>query len=143
MCGAAAALRETATPPARGGASAGESAGRRRPGRGRRQTPLGPGRRVAHHPRGSRTPYRRSRRTLTGEPLDAVLPTVATAQRAGTIGAGHIAVIRSFFSYLPADIDAGTIAQAEAHLADLAAQCRPDELSRLASRLADHLHPDG
>ncbi|ORA00809.1 DUF222 domain-containing protein, partial [Mycolicibacter arupensis] len=59
-----------------------------------------------------------ARRTLTGEPLEPVRPAVATAQRAGTIGAGHIAVIRSFFSYLPADIDAGTLAQAEAHLAD-------------------------
>jgi hypothetical protein len=84
-----------------------------------------------------------ARRTLTGEPLEPVLPTVATAQRAGTISTAHIAVIRSFFSYLPADIDAGTLAQAEAHLADLGAQCRPDELARLASRLADHLHPDG
>ncbi|OQZ89514.1 DUF222 domain-containing protein, partial [Mycolicibacter arupensis] len=57
-----------------------------------------------------------ARRTLTGEPLAPERPAVATAQRAGTISTAHIAVIRSFFHYLPADIDAGTLAQAEAHL---------------------------
>nr|WP_264073100.1 HNH endonuclease signature motif containing protein [Mycolicibacter minnesotensis] len=59
------------------------------------------------------------------------------------IGAGHIAVIRSFFHYLPTDIDAGTLAQAEQHLTELGTTCRPDELAKLATRLADHLHPDG
>ncbi|OBJ32722.1 13E12 repeat family protein, partial [Mycolicibacter heraklionensis] len=84
-----------------------------------------------------------ARRTLTGEPLQPLLPTVAAAQQDGKIGAAHIAVIRSFFHYLPDGIDAGTLAQAEHQLAALAGQCRPDELSKLAQRLADHLHPDG
>ncbi|BBY34802.1 hypothetical protein BST33_18530 [Mycolicibacter minnesotensis] len=83
------------------------------------------------------------RRTLTGEPLPPVRPAVATAQRDGRIGAGHIAVIRSFFHYLPTDIDPGTLAQAEQHLTALGTTCRPDELAKLATRLADHLHPDG
>ncbi|MEB3067680.1 HNH endonuclease signature motif containing protein [[Mycobacterium] vasticus] len=83
------------------------------------------------------------RRTLTGEPLEPVLPAVAAAQRDGKLGAGHIAVIRSFFDYLPVGIDAGTRAQAEKHLTELAGRCRPDELAKLAQRLADHLHPDG
>ncbi|MGB3334817.1 MAG: DUF222 domain-containing protein, partial [Mycobacterium sp.] len=43
-----------------------------------------------------------TRRSLTGEPLEPVLPSVAAAQRSGKIGAAHIAVIRSFFTYLPA-----------------------------------------
>ncbi|OBK83230.1 hypothetical protein A5649_06765 [Mycolicibacter heraklionensis] len=84
-----------------------------------------------------------SRRTLTGEPLEPVLPEVAAAQREGRVGAAHIAVIRSFFNYLPDDIDAGTLTQAELQLAGLAGQCRPDELAKLAQRLADYLHPDG
>ncbi|OBG31460.1 HNH endonuclease signature motif containing protein [Mycolicibacter heraklionensis] len=84
-----------------------------------------------------------ARRTLTGEPLQPLLPTVAAAQQDGKIGAAHIAVIRSFFHYLPDGIDAGTLAQAEHQLAASAGQCRPDELSKLAQRLADHLHPDG
>lgn len=83
------------------------------------------------------------RRAMTGEPLEPVLPSLATAQRQGQAGAEHIAVIRSFFRYLPADIDASTLTQAEAHLSDLATRCRPDELAKLAQRLADHLHPDG
>ena len=83
------------------------------------------------------------RRSLTGEPLEPLLPAVAAAQRDGQLGAGHIAVIRSFFDYLPADVDPGTLAQAEKHLTELGGRCRPDELAKLAQRLADHLHPDG
>lgn len=83
------------------------------------------------------------RRTLTGEPLEPLLPAVAAAQRDGTLGDAHIAVIRSFFDYLPADVDPGTRAQAEKHLTELGGRCRPDELAKLAQRLADHLHPDG
>ncbi|CAJ1493660.1 HNH endonuclease signature motif containing protein [[Mycobacterium] kokjensenii] len=83
------------------------------------------------------------RRAMTGEPLEPVRARVAGAQRDGTIGRDHIAVIRSFFDYLPESIDAGTLAQAEQHLAAVAGRCRPDELAKLAQRLADHLHPDG
>ncbi|NDJ91877.1 DUF222 domain-containing protein, partial [Mycolicibacter kumamotonensis] len=83
------------------------------------------------------------RRSLTGEPLDPVRPAVAAAQRKGQIGAAHIAVIRSFFTFLPDGIDAATVARAEAELAELAAGYRPDQLATLAHRMADHLHPDG
>ncbi len=83
------------------------------------------------------------RRTLTGQPLDPQRPAVAAAQRAGTIGAAHIAVIRSFFAYLPDTIDSGTLTQAERHLTELATAYRPEELTKLAQRLADYLHPDG
>jgi hypothetical protein len=37
------------------------------------------------------------RRALNGEPLEPVLPATAAAQRNGELGAGHVAVIRSFF----------------------------------------------
>ncbi|OMC03713.1 hypothetical protein A5735_00485, partial [Mycolicibacter heraklionensis] len=83
------------------------------------------------------------RQAMTGEALDPVLPAVARAQRDGKIGAAHVQVIRSFFHYLPADIDAGTLIQAERHLTELASQYRPEQLAKLAQRLADHLHPDG
>jgi hypothetical protein len=36
------------------------------------------------------------RKAVTGEPLPPVLAATAAAQRAGRIGAGHVAVIRSF-----------------------------------------------
>ena len=83
------------------------------------------------------------RHSLTGEELEPRLPAVATAQRHGHLGTAHITVIRSFFAYLPDHIDPGTLTQAERHLTDLATQHRPDELAKLAQRLADHLHPDG
>ena len=83
------------------------------------------------------------RHALTGQPLEPVLPAVAAAQREGRIGAGHVAVIRSFFDYLPDGVDVGTLAHAERHLTRLSDECRPDELTKLAQRLADHLHPDG
>lgn len=83
------------------------------------------------------------RRTLTGEPLEPVLPAVAAAQRAGAIGAAHIEVIRKFFDYLPDGLDTTTLVQAETELTELAGQYRPEQLAKLAGRMADHLHPDG
>ncbi|WP_131809608.1 DUF222 domain-containing protein, partial [Mycolicibacter sinensis] len=83
------------------------------------------------------------RRTLTGEPLEPVLPAVAAAQRAGAIGAAHIEVIRKFFDYLPDGLDTATLVQAETELSELAGQYRPEQLAKLAGRMADHLHPDG
>lgn len=84
-----------------------------------------------------------TRTTLTGQPLPPALPAVAAAQRAGQLGPAHIHVIRALFTYLPDDIDAGTLAQAEQQLTNLATEHRPDELAKLAQRLADCLHPDG
>ncbi|BCZ24619.1 HNH endonuclease signature motif containing protein [Mycobacterium senriense] len=83
------------------------------------------------------------RRALTGEPLPPVLAATAAAQRAGRLGIEHVAVIRRFYHRLPGWIDDDTRAHAEAHLARLAAQYRPDQLTPLADRLADCLNPDG
>src|SRR5271163_2869896 len=83
------------------------------------------------------------RRALNGEPLEPVLPATAEAQRNGEIGAGHVAVIRSFWHRLPDFVDVETRAKAEAQLARLAGEHRPDELAKLADKLTDCLHPDG
>jgi hypothetical protein len=83
------------------------------------------------------------RRALTGEPLPPVLPATAEAQRNGDIGAGHVAVIRSFWHRLPDIVDIETRAKAETQLARLAGEHRPDELAKLADRLTDCLNPDG
>jgi hypothetical protein len=83
------------------------------------------------------------RRAMTGEPLEPVLPATAEAQRAGRIGAGHVAVIRSFWHRLPDVIDVETRHKAETQLARLGTQHRPDELSKLADKLTDCLNPDG
>ena len=83
------------------------------------------------------------RRALNGEPLPPVLPATAEAQRNGDLGAGHVAVIRSFWHRLPDFVDIETRHKAEAQLARLAGEHRPDELAKLADKLTDCLNPDG
>ncbi len=83
------------------------------------------------------------RRALNGEPLAPVLEATAAAQRNGDLGAGHVAVIRSFWHRLPDFVDIETRVKAEAQLARLAGEHRPDELAKLADKLTDCLNPDG
>jgi Domain of unknown function (DUF222) len=83
------------------------------------------------------------RRAITGEPLSPLLTATAAAARDGTIGGGHVRVIRRFVEQLPRSVDIGTRQQAEAHLAELAREHRPDDLIKLADRLAAYLNPDG
>jgi len=80
---------------------------------------------------------------LTGEPLPPMLAATAAAQRSGRLGAGHVAVIRRFCHQLPGFVDIDTREHAEAQLARLGSQYRPDQLAQLANRLADCLNPDG
>jgi hypothetical protein len=83
------------------------------------------------------------RKAITGEPLPPKLEATAEAQRAGDIGAAHVAVIRGFWHRLPDFVDVETRAKAEAQLARLGSEHRPDELSKLADKLSDCLNPDG
>lgn len=84
-----------------------------------------------------------TRHGLTGEAIPPVLAATAAAQRAGKLGIEHVAVIRRFYHRLPGWIDVDTRTQAEAHLAMLGSQYRPDQLAGLADKLADCLNPDG
>ena len=83
------------------------------------------------------------RRALNGQALPPVLEATAAAQRNGDLGAGHVAVIRGFFHRLPDFVDIETRSTAEAQLARLAGEHRPDELAKLADKLTDCLNPDG
>jgi Domain of unknown function (DUF222) len=83
------------------------------------------------------------RKAITGEPLPPLLTATAAAQRDGRIGSAHVAVIRGFVHRLPDFVDLETRVKAEAQLARLGGQHRPDELSRLADKLTDCLNPDG
>jgi len=83
------------------------------------------------------------RKAITGEPLPPLLTATAAAQRDGRIGSAHVAVIRGFVHRLPDFVDLETRVKAEAQLAGLGGQHRPDELSRLADKLTDCLKPDG
>lgn len=81
--------------------------------------------------------------SLTGQPLPPHLSATAAGQRDGRIGEAHVRVIRGFLRDLPCWIDADTRGHAEAQLADLAAQYRPELLAKLARKLAEVLNPDG
>jgi len=83
------------------------------------------------------------RHGLTGEPLAPALAATAAAQRDGTLGTGQVAVIRRFLKQLPGFIDALTREQAEADLALIATQQRPEQLAKFAAVLTDYLNPDG
>ena len=83
------------------------------------------------------------RRALTGQPLAPQLAATAAAQRQGLVGDGHVNVIRSSFSHLPAEVDLGTREAADADLAGKASEYRPDELAKYAQRIMDWLNPDG
>jgi hypothetical protein len=80
---------------------------------------------------------------LTGQPLEPVLAATAAGQCAGHLGAGHIRVIRSFWHQLPARVEPEKQQSAEADLAELGEQHRPDELAKLAAVMTDCLVPDG
>jgi hypothetical protein len=83
------------------------------------------------------------RRAITGEPLAPRLTATAAAQRDGKAGAGHVAVIRRFLDELPCWVDAETRECAEADLANYAAEYRPEQVRKVADRLACCLNPDG
>lgn len=83
------------------------------------------------------------RHSLTGEPLEPMLPAAAAAQRCGDLGPAQVQVIRGFFAHLPETVDVETAALAEKQLATLGCTHRPDELAKLADRLTDCLNPDG
>jgi hypothetical protein len=83
------------------------------------------------------------RRALTGARLARQLEATAATQREGSIGDGHVRVIRGFFAHLPAEVDISTREAAEADLAEKASGYRPDELAKYAQRIMDWLNPDG
>ncbi len=83
------------------------------------------------------------RHGLTGEPLSPMLAATAAAQRDGTLGAGQVAVIRKFYRRLPGWVDGAARECAEAELAKLGTQFRPEQLSELARGLENAVNPDG
>ena len=81
--------------------------------------------------------------TLTGQPVAPVLPATAKAWDAGVLDGEHLKVIQIFIRDLPADINPDEVVKAEEFLAEKAAELRPDQLEKLAVRLAITLNPDG
>lgn len=83
------------------------------------------------------------RRTLTGEPLPAVLPVVAAAQAAGLINADHVKVLRDAVHQLPGFVDTTTREQFEADLVRVAVGVGPKELKDTAELRLFLLDQDG
>jgi hypothetical protein len=83
------------------------------------------------------------RTALTGEPLPPHQPGTAHAWRDGTLDLEHVRIIQKFLAALPFDVAAEVREAAELFLADKALVMRPDQLSRVAHRLALEINPDG
>ncbi len=83
------------------------------------------------------------RLALTGQPLEPVLPATAKAWDAGLLDTEHIRVIQKFFRDLPDHVPPAERARAERSLAEHAENLRPDQLEKVAARLATYLNPDG
>ncbi len=81
--------------------------------------------------------------TLTGEVLEPELPATAAAWHAGTLDVEHLRTIQRFHRDLPEDVPAQVRVRAEEFLAEQSANLRPDQLDRLADRLALEINPDG
>ncbi|WP_179476050.1 HNH endonuclease signature motif containing protein [Mycolicibacterium vinylchloridicum] len=83
------------------------------------------------------------RATLTGEPLAPLLPETGKAWNAGHLDGEHVRVIQRFFRELPDHVGPVEVEKAERTLAEHAQNMRPDQLEKVADRLATHLNPDG
>jgi len=83
------------------------------------------------------------RTSLTGEPLTPRHPGTAEAWRDGNLDHEHVRVIQKFLGALPFGVPPETRDAAELFLADHARRMRPDQLTRVAHRLALEINPDG
>ena len=83
------------------------------------------------------------RNTLTGEALPPLLPATAELWCAGQLDAEHLRVIQKFIRDLPGHLGPVEVANAEGTLAGHAENLRPDQLEKVADRLALALNPDG
>ncbi len=83
------------------------------------------------------------RTALTGQCLPPRQPATADAWRAGDLDTEHVRVIQRFLAELPCGLAREDRERAEAALAAHARELRPDQLAKLAERLALILNPDG
>ena len=83
------------------------------------------------------------RTSITGQPLPPLLPATAKAWEAGLLDPEHLRVIQKFIRDLPDHLPPSDVGDAEAFLAEKAAELRPDQLEKVADRLQVHLNPDG
>lgn len=82
------------------------------------------------------------RTSVTGEPLEPLLPALAAAQADGRIGPEHVAIARKAHASIPATVPAHDRERAEGHLAVLAEEYGPEIFQRLADHVVAVLNPD-
>jgi hypothetical protein len=86
----------------------------------------------------------RARTGMFGEPLPAVRPVLAAAQRDGTVSAEQVRIVeRSLASVDRAGVDPADIAAGERLLTDFAARFGAKDLTMLAERAVAAINPDG
>ena len=83
------------------------------------------------------------RRSITGEPLEPILPMTAAAVRAGEISSGHVAVISECLDRIPADLSVEASPVVERMLIEAARHEHPRQLARTAALVLARLDPDG
>ena len=83
------------------------------------------------------------RASLTGEPLEPLLPELAAAQHEGALSGEHAHVITRTLEAFPPDLSTEQFALAEHTLVELARHARPAEVAKAGERYLAHLHPDG
>ncbi|MGO4442899.1 HNH endonuclease signature motif containing protein [Mycobacterium sp. 2YAF39] len=83
------------------------------------------------------------RRTLTGEPLEPVLPCTASAQARGLINGEHVEKIREAMDRVPGWVDTAARAEIEADWVHVATGVGPKELKDYADRAIFLLDQDG
>ncbi|MEZ0384070.1 MULTISPECIES: HNH endonuclease signature motif containing protein [Mycobacteriaceae] len=83
------------------------------------------------------------RTSITGEPLEPVLPALAAAQADGRVGPEQVAIARKAMAKIPARVSASDRGRAERDLAALASEFAPETFQRLAAHLIAVLDQDG
>lgn len=83
------------------------------------------------------------RTSVTGEPLEPLLPALSAAQAEGRVGPEHVAIARKAHASIPGTVPAPDRERAEGHLAVLAGEYGPETFQRLADHVVAVLNPDG
>ena len=84
-----------------------------------------------------------ARVTLTGHRCRRCCRPPPKAWHAGLLDGEHLRVIQKFFRDLPDHVAPAEVEKAEQSLAEHATDLRPDQLEKVADRLALTLNPDG
>ena len=83
------------------------------------------------------------RQAMSGETLAPLWEATAAAQAKGLLGPEHVAVIAKFHKNLPSWVDVGTRETADKQLAELGSGLGPEQLEKVADRLAAMIDQDG